>query len=190
MRRVATGDERWFEVALDQARAGVPAGFDALVRHLHGRLIGFCRARGADDPEALADDVLVAMCRSIDSFDGGLAQFRAWVFTIARNRLVDERRRAGRRVDSRPTEPSDVTELAGAVDVDVGVDVDAFDERARIDALLSGLTDEQREVVVLRIVVGLSVEEVAAVVGRRPGAVRALQHRALRQLRASLVGEE
>lgn len=181
-----TGDERWFQVALDQARAGVPAGFDALVRHLHGRLLGFCRARGADDPEALADDVLVAMCRSIDSFDGNLAELRAWVFTIARNRLVDERRRAGRRIDSRPTEPSDLTDLAGAEDVDL----EAFDERARIDALLSGLTDEQREVVVLRIVVGLSVEEVAAVVGRRPGAVRALQHRALRQLRASLVGEQ
>lgn len=176
-------DETWFAPALERAHAGDPGAFDALVRHLHPRLVGFARARGADDPEGLADDVLVQMCRSIGSFEGNLAQLRAWVFTIARNRLVDERRRAGRRIDARPTEPS---RLPDAPALEVALDAD---ERERVDALLAGLTDDQREIVVLRVVVGLSVDETSTVVGRRPGAVRALQHRAMRSLRDQLVGD-
>lgn len=176
-------EERWFDEALRRARAGEPAGFDALVRHLHGRLLGFARAHGADDPEGLADDVLVQMCRSIDGFDGNLPQLRAWVFTIARNRLIDERRRAGRRVDARPTEPDQMPDRA------VAGDSDDLDQRERTKALLSVLTEDQREIVLLRVVVGLSVEETAEVVGKRPGAVRALQHRAMRHLRAELVGD-
>jgi RNA polymerase sigma factor (sigma-70 family) len=180
---VTEQDDDWFLPALERARAGEPAGFDALVRHLDPRLVGFARARGADDPEGLADDVLVQMCRSIGSFEGNLAQLRGWVFTIARNRLVDERRRTARRVDVRPTEPD---RLPDAPALEERLDAD---ERERVDALLAGLTDDQREIVVLRVVVGLSVEETAAAVGRRPGAVRALQHRALRTLRAELVGD-
>lgn len=176
-------DDAWFPAALERARSGEAAGFDALVRHLDARLVGFARARGADDPEGFADDVLVQMCRSIQSFEGNLAQLRAWVFTIARNRLVDERRRFGRRIDERPTEPSRLPDTPAVEDAI------AADERERVDALLAGLTEDQREIVVLRVVVGLSVEETAEVVGRRPGAVRALQHRALRTLRAELVGE-
>ncbi|HEU5082035.1 MAG TPA: sigma-70 family RNA polymerase sigma factor [Acidimicrobiales bacterium] len=177
--------DAWFDDALRRARAGEPAGFDALVRHLDPKLVGFARARGADDPEGLADDVLVQMCRSISTFEGNLAQLRAWVFTIARNRLIDERRRAGRRVDALPVEPGSVPETPVVDPASVGVE-----ERERVERLLASLTDEQREVVVLRVIVGLSVEETARVVGRRAGAVRALQHRALRQLRAELVGEE
>lgn len=172
----------WFSLALERARAGDEAGFDALVRHLDDRLVGYARVRGADDPEGLADEVLVQMCRSVGTFDGNLPQFRAWVFTIARNRLVDERRRFGRRIDTRPVEPSLLPETVHHDDA-----TDLFGGRERIDALLAGLTDDQREVVMLRIVGELSVEETAAVVGKRPGAVRALQHRALRQLREALV---
>jgi RNA polymerase sigma factor (sigma-70 family) len=174
-------DESWFDEALRRAQAGHRAGFDDLVRHLDPRLVGFARARGADDPEGLADEVLVQMCRGIGDFEGNLAQFRAWVFTIARNRIIDERRRAARRVDAVPTEP------ARLPDASVDVDLPDGEQRERVEALLAGLTDDQREIVVLRVVVGLSVEETAAIVGRRAGAVRALQHRALRTLRSQLV---
>ena len=105
LRRVAEPDDSWFPDALRRAKAGHRSGFDDLVRHLDARLVGFARARGADDPEGLADEVLVQMCRAIGYFDGNLVQLRAWVFTIARNRIIDERRRAGRRVDAVPTEP-------------------------------------------------------------------------------------
>lgn len=175
-------DEEAFARALDCARAGEARGYDALVRLVDRRLVGFARARGAEDPEGLANDVLVRMCRSVDAFEGTLPQFRAWVFTIARHRIIDERRRRARRPDAAPTAPDQLPDGVGAALDDVVGDVGG---RERIDALLEGLTGDQREVIVLRIVVGLSVEETAEVVGRRPGAVRALQHRALRQLRAA-----
>lgn len=180
---MAEPDESWFAGALGRAQAGERSGFDELVRHLDPRLVGFARARGADDPEGLADEVLVQMCRSIGTFQGNLAQLRAWVFTIARNRIIDERRRAGRRVDARATDPAQLPDAPVA-----GAEVDP-EQRERVDALLADLTDDQREIIVLRVVVGLSVEETASVVGRRPGAVRALQHRALRALRSELVEE-
>ena len=173
--------EAWFDGALRRAQDGQRSGFDELVRHLDPRLVGFARARGAEDPGGLADEVLVQMCCRIGDFQGNLAQLRAWVFTIARNRIIDERRRAARRVEAVPTEPTRLP------DVVAGLDISDAEQRDRVDALLAGLTDDQREIVVLRIVVGLSVEETAAVVGRRPGAVRALQHRALQALRSELV---
>ena len=80
-----------------------------------------------------------------------------------------------------PTVHNELPEAAALDDV-----FDRIGERERVEAMLGCLTDEQREVVLLRVVAGLSVEETAEVVGRRPGAVRALQHRALGRLRASL----
>lgn len=176
-------DESWFDGALRRAQDGQPSGFDELVRHLDARLVGFARARGADDPEGLADEVLVQMCRSIGEFEGNLPQLRAWVFTIARNRIIDERRWAARRLDAVPTEPSRLP------DATTDAHISDAEQRERVDALLAGLTDDQREIVVLRVVVGLSVDETASIVGRRAGAVRALQHRALRSLRSQLVRE-
>lgn len=178
-------EEALFAAAIDRARAGDARGYDGLVRLVDRKLVGFARARGAADPEGLANDVMVRMCQAVDDFEGNLAQFRAFVFTIARHRLIDERRRRARRVDDVATAPEELPEPA----VDDAV-LGAVGGSERVDALLAGLTDDQREVVVLRIVVGLSVEETAEVVGRRPGAVRALQHRALRQLRATLVEGE
>jgi len=172
-----------FDVRLRRAQAGDPGAFDELVRWLEYPLVGFLRARGVEDPEGMANEVLVRVFGGIERFDGGGAQFRAWVFRIARNALIDERRYRARRPDVVFTVHEELAE---------GVTVDATDrigERERVEALLADLTDEQREVLVLRVVAGLSVEETAQTVGRRPGAVRALQHRALARLRTVLSGE-
>lgn len=144
-------------------------------------LVGFARADGADDAEGVANETLVRVFRGIGDFAGNAAQFRAWIFTIARHVLVDERRRRSRRPAAIPTDPAGLPEVA--VDGHVA---DGFD---RVEHMLAGLTELQRDVVVLRVVAGLSVEETAAVVGRRPGAIRALQHRALEQLRRTLQPE-
>lgn len=170
--------DRDFARRLTWARSGDPRGFDELVAWIERPLVGFVRARGAEDWEGLANDVLVRAFRQIDQFEGGAVQFRAWVFRIARNALIDERRRRGRRVEAVPTVPHDLPE--GPADADPSVDVE---QRERVEMLLADLTDEQREVVLLRIVAGLGVEETAEVTGRRPGAVRTLQHRALTRLR-------
>lgn len=169
-----------FAVLLHEARTGDPEAFDDLVRWLEGPLVGFLRARGADDPDGTANEVLVRVFGGIARFEGGAAQFRAWVFTIARNALVDERRRHARRPDAVPTVPDEIPDRS------TDDAAERLGERERVDALLAGLTDEQREVLLLRIVAGLSVDETAEAVGRRAGAVRALQHRALGRLRTTL----
>ncbi|HSK59528.1 MAG TPA: sigma-70 family RNA polymerase sigma factor [Actinomycetospora sp.] len=177
------GEGEAFEGRLARARRGDPSAFDELVRWLERPLLGFLTARGAEDPDGTANEVLVRVFRRIDRFAGGHAQFRAWVFTIARNALVDEHRRRA----TRPVPVPDGAEaLTGAIAV--ADDLDRIGERERVEAMLDCLTDDQREVVLLRVVAGLSVDETARAVGRRPGAVRALQHRALARLRTSLSG--
>ncbi|HEX6419740.1 MAG TPA: sigma-70 family RNA polymerase sigma factor [Acidimicrobiales bacterium] len=174
-------DDGAFADHLARAQGGEPRAFDELVRWLEHPLLGFLTARGADDPHGTANEVLVRAFRRIDTFAGGAAQFRAWVFRIARNALVDEHRRRSSRPVAVPHRPDT---LPDAVTVDDHLD--RVDERERVEAMLGCLTDDQREVVLLRVVAGLSVEETAATVGRRPGAVRALQHRALARLRSEL----
>lgn len=176
------GDEG-FADRLARAQLGDPAAVDELVRWLERPLVGFLHARGAEDAEDMANEVLVRVLRGVRRFEGGRKQFRAWVFRIARNVLVDEHRYRARRPDVVPTLHKELPE--GAVVEDLA---ERVGQRERVEALLSGLTDEQREVLLLRIVAGLSVDETSRVVGRRPGAVRALQHRALVQLRTSLSG--
>jgi RNA polymerase sigma-70 factor, ECF subfamily len=165
------------EGAIDRARSGDHEAFAELVGFVGGPLVGFLAARGADDPEGLANEVLVRVFGSIDSFDGGEAQFKAWVFAVARNAAIDEHRRRSRRVELAFVEPDRLP--------DTGVDAGfgRVDETGRVDALLGLLTDDQREVIVLRVIAGLSVQETAEVLGRGAGAVRALQHRALGRLR-------
>jgi RNA polymerase sigma factor (sigma-70 family) len=178
---VSQGADERFADRLTRARDGGSSAFDELVRWLERPLVGFLRARGADDGEGLANEVLVRVFRGIARFEGGEAQFRAWVFRIARNALIDERRHRGRRPDMVPTVHNELPEPAALDDFP-----DRIGERERVEGMLSGLTDEQREVVLLRVVAGLSVDETARVVGRRPGAVKALQHRAMGRVRASL----
>jgi RNA polymerase sigma factor (sigma-70 family) len=169
-----------FDSLMADARSAAPNGFDGLARSVERQLVGFLRARGADDAEGLANDVLVRVFRHLDRFDGGLAAFRAWVFTIARNRLIDERRRRSRQVESVLRAPEAMPE-SRAPDA-----IDRLDDTSRVERLLAQLTDEQREVVLLRVVAGLSVAETAEVVGLREGAVRALQHRGLAALHRNL----
>lgn len=169
------------ERAIERARQGDGGAFDALVRHIEKPLLGFVRARGADDPHAAASEVLVRVFHTLESFEGNAAQFRAWVFTIARNLVIDEHRQTARRTRTVPTDPHEMPDTA--------VPSGDVSDTERVNALLADLTDEQREVVLLRIVAGLGVDEVAAALGKRPGAVRALQHRALGQLRKKLSGD-
>lgn len=176
------GDEDdWFEGRLREAQQGHQEAFADLVRWLEHPLLSFVTARGSESPDVTVNEVLVRVFRHVGGFDGGRVQFRAWVFRIARNVLVDEHRR-------RSAGPAMVVVgpevLSGVVTVED--ELDRVGERERVEAMLACLTDEQREVLLLRVVAGLSVEEVAESMERRPGAVRSLQHRALTRLRTSL----
>ena len=143
---------------------------DATFRALGPAVRGYLRSAGAEDPDDVLGDVFVGVARGIARFHGDDADLRRWVFTIAYRCLVDERRRRSRDARlftrSRPTDAPPPDE--------------PFDP-ALVRAL-HDLTPEQREVVTLRFVADLPIDEVARITGRPSGAVKSLQHRALRQL--------
>ncbi|MCB2174351.1 MAG: RNA polymerase sigma factor [Actinomycetales bacterium] len=170
---------------LARAREGSGEAFTALYRELAGPVAAYLRAKGMVDVEDLTSEVFIAVFTGIAGFEGDERAFRSWVFTIAHRRVVDTWRRAGRRPTAEPYEPVDDTRSAPSAEAEALALVG--NERAM--ALLDLLTDTQREVLVLRIVADLSIEEVAAVTGRPPGAVKALQHRALATLRRILAKE-
>lgn len=135
----------------------------------------FVRRIGARDPDDILGETMVQVVRDIGKFTGSLGDLRAWTFSIARHRVIDEARRR----QSRPVEVEQ-----GDADVAApGTDF-VMPELVTLSALLDGLTPDQKEVVWLRFGADLSVEETARVMGRNPGAVAALTMRALRRLRA------
>ncbi|MDQ3898439.1 MAG: sigma-70 family RNA polymerase sigma factor, partial [Actinomycetota bacterium] len=81
-----------FERVLSAAQADAPWAYEQLFRSLSPAVCGYLRLQGADDPDDLTSEVFLGAFRRIRSFSGDEAQFRAWVFTIAHRRLIDERR--------------------------------------------------------------------------------------------------
>jgi RNA polymerase sigma factor (sigma-70 family) len=129
------------------------------------------------DPEDLAGDVFVDVTRNLPRFRGNDAQLRAWVFTIARRRLIDGRRRRARR----PT--------VLVADVPDTPDPRIHDDHSGVLAALGHLTAARREVLVLRFIADLPLADVARLTHRRVGSVKALQRRALDALAAELDGD-
>lgn len=170
-----------FEDVLDDVRAGEPAACERLFNSMARRVAGFLRAQGVADPEGLTNEVFHRVFSSIDRFDGGEGQFRAWVFTIARNLVADERRRAARRPWTRRA-------LDKVVAIGGDVEEEALDQLGNTWAreILQALSSDQRDVLLLRVVSDLSVKETATVLGKTPGAVKTLQRRALASLRRHL----
>ena len=172
------------DVLVDAARAGGGWAFGRLWESLAPAVASYLRARGVRDPDDVTSEVFLAAFRGIGRFNGDGIAFRAWLFTIAHHKAADTfRRRSGREllretVDDGRTQPSaEDTALSGLA------------ETAALQRLAS-LTDDQRDVILLRIVGDLSIAETARVLDRPVGAVKALQHRALARLRASAVSPE
>lgn len=170
-----------FDALLDGARAGDGRAFDALFSAWNGRLSGFVRARGVADVDGVVNDVFLRAFSSLGSFSGDEGAFRAWLFRIARNRVIDEYRKAGRSVET--VELGEASALVGG---DVAAEVEERLGGDRVVALLGLLTDEQREVLALRFVADLTIDQIAEVTDRRRGAVKQLQRRGLRRLEALL----
>lgn len=169
-----------FDEVLAAAQAGAEWGWERLFASIAGPLRGYLRAHGADDPDELTGEVLLQLVRGIHRFEGDEAGFRSWVFLVAHHRLVDERRRAGRA--ERGRQRLDPPEHGAGADVEAldGSVPEVWRER------LARLSEDQRDVLLLRVVGGLSADEVGAILGKSAGAVRVLQHRALVRLRAEL----
>lgn len=182
--RVAAIDPE-LAAALAGARAGSPASFERIYEELAGPVASYLRWNGASDPEGLTNEVMGNVYRGLDRFTGEWPAFRSWVFTIAHHRMVDDRRKARRRppvIDDASTEHVEVQD--GEADA-----MRALGDE-RVLALLASLSVDQREVLLLRIVADLPLEEVAVSLNKSVGAVKSLQHRALATLRRHLEPED
>jgi RNA polymerase sigma factor (sigma-70 family) len=167
---------------VERAKDGCPASFERIYRALAGQVVSYLRWHRASDPDGLTNDVFVQVHRNLGSFEGDEKGFRSWLFTIAHHRMIDDRRRLSRQ----PPVSGDtgVDESLGCGDVEE----DAFAVMAgdQLRDLLAVLSPDQRDVVLLRIVADQSVEDVARMLGKGEGAIKALQHRALGALRRHL----
>jgi RNA polymerase sigma factor (sigma-70 family) len=171
------------DALVDTARAGGHWAFTRLWEELATVVASYLRARGVRDVDDATSEVFLAAFRGISRFEGDGAAFRAWLFTIAHHKAVDTYRRGSARdvlmesVDDGRTQPSaEETALGRLADV-----------AAR--RWLAVLTDDQRAVILLRVIGDLSLAETARVLDRPVGAVKALQHRALVRLRAAMTAE-
>lgn len=172
-----------FAATLAAAQDGETEALRGLFDWLAAPVAGFLRNRGAADPDGTANEVFLRAFRTVHTFRGDAYQFRTWIFTITRNLLIDERRRAARRVELVFEDPADGrTIVAGDVEADALAALG--DDRVR--DLLSHLSPDQREVIALRVIADLSVDQVAAITGRGYEAVKALQRRGLGALRRAL----
>jgi RNA polymerase sigma-70 factor (ECF subfamily) len=168
-----------FDDVLAAARDGAAWAFRALWEELSPPVLGYLRSRGATDPEDLTSEVFLAAFTKLAGFTGDEAGFRAYVFTIAHRRLIDDIRRRSRRGPEQTwTAEADPRRAPSAEDAALD---QVGSERTR--ELLETLAPDQRDVLVLRIFGDLTVEQVAEVLGKRPGAVKALQRRGLEALR-------
>jgi RNA polymerase sigma-70 factor (ECF subfamily) len=175
-----------FSTVLDQARRGDDAGFARLWRDLQPALLRYFRVAAPSVDEDLASETWRRVSQGLTRFEGDEAGFRAWVFTIARHRALDWRRRVARSQAS--AVPDDQLDQRPADDDPAADALDLLTTDAAL-TLISELPSDQAEVVILRAVVGLDVPRVARIVGKRPGAVRVLAHRGLRRL-AELLNDD
>ncbi len=153
---------------ISAALNGDPAAVSRLFSQIRPALIRYCRARitprsGHGSADDVAQDICIAVLRGLSTFAGGPHEILRWVYGIAAHKVTDYYRREG------PEEPT----MRG-------------ERRAAVRALLAILTPAQREILTLRIIVGLSSSDTAAVTGMSAGAVRVAQHRALHHLRQHL----
>ena len=171
-----------FDDVLAAAQAGAGWAFEVLYRDLSPVVTGYLRLHGAAEPDDLASETFLNVFTGLAAFSGDEDDLRSWVFTIAHRRLIDDWRRRSRRPQV-TDEPGDLTTLLGG---DVEDDVLVRAGTAEVHRLCSELPDDQRSVLLLRILADLTIEQVASVMGRSTGATKALQRRGLRTLRDRL----
>jgi RNA polymerase sigma factor (sigma-70 family) len=166
------------------AQAGGTWAFARLWELLAPTVAAYVRNRGVACSDDVTSEVFLAAFARIGSFDGGGDEFRRFLFTLAHHKSVDDiRKRFGPRIPRQSDSPreQDLPHSPSAEDVVLHGEL-----TPRIAALLGALPAVQREVLLLRVVAGLDISDVAIIVGRSEGAVKQLQHRALRFLRAQL----
>lgn len=180
---MAIGDEA-FDSVLMAAKAGAEWAWSTIFRDLWGSVAGYLANRGAPEAEDAASEVFIKVARNIHSFNGDEESFRSWVFVITHRTLIDDRRHRSRRPDTADM-PEHLSHPGG------NVEEEAVDQLVTTELLeaFEQLTVDQRDVLALRMISGLTLEQTAEVLGKQTGAVKALQHRALASLQRQIESE-
>jgi RNA polymerase sigma-70 factor, ECF subfamily len=167
-----------FEEDLAAAQRGHEAAFARLWRDANPSLLRYLRVIAPDVADDVAAETWLRVLRGLKGFRGDEQAWRAWVFTICRHLVIDERRRS-----KAPTlQLSEVPPARLATGRDPAEEaIEHFSTRSAL-AMVAALPPLQAEVILLRVVAGLETEAVAKLVGRSPGAVRVAAHRGLRRL--------
>jgi len=167
-----------------EARANSPVALRAVYESLAPAVLGYLRSKGCDDPEALAQEVFLTVFGKLSTITGGAAGLRTFTFSVAHARMVDDQRRRERQPVTAPYDPlADTRHSESAEETVMGTSL-------MVAPLLEGLTDQQREVLLLRVVADLSLEESAQIMGKTENSVKQLQRRALAALKERFSGKE
>ena len=168
-----------FPSVLTAAQSGGAWAFDRLYRAYAPSVVGYLRMQGASDPEGLTNEVFLNVFTALGSFTGDEGQFRSWVFTIAHHRLIDERRSASRRPQMSDDEAPEQAGASGDVEDEVLRRLSV----ERVRRLCDRLAPDQRDVLLLRMLSAMTVEQAAEALDKSSAAVKALQRRALAAIR-------
>ena len=161
-----------FEETVAAARKGSPWALGSLYRQFQPGLLRLLVVIAPHQAEDLASDVWLEVAGALPRFSGDERGFRGWLYATARHRVIDAYRGQSRRRERRNDDDDEAAEHVASASF-----------AARVASVLS---PDQADVVLLRVVEGLEVDEVARVLGKQPGAVRALQHQAMRRLARQL----
>jgi RNA polymerase sigma factor (sigma-70 family) len=183
--RVPIPTDAAFAAVLADARTGAEPAWNSLYRAFSPAVLGYLRGLGSAEAEDLTGEVFLQVVRDLHRFRGDRAAFKAWVLRIAHHRFIDDRRRIGRRplelVPSPPERDGTVSSAETEALALLGAE--------RVHELLAALSPDQRAVLLLRVVGDLTVAEISRVIGKRAGAVKALQRRGLAALGRRLAEE-
>jgi RNA polymerase sigma-70 factor (ECF subfamily) len=167
-----------------EAQRGNQEAFRAVYRDMQPRLLRYLQALVGDEAEDIASETWLHIARDLHTFQGDSDGFRGWAATIARHRALDHLRRQSRRPPPVLVPAEDLVGLAAADDTEAAAE-DALSTAAAVRFICS-LPRDQAEAVLLRAVLGLDAASAAAVLGKRPGAVRTAAYRGLRTLARQL----
>jgi RNA polymerase sigma-70 factor (ECF subfamily) len=175
-----------FPEVLRRAAKGDGAAFGRLWRDSHPPLLRYLRLSAGDAAEDLASEVWLEVARRITRFRGGEPEFRGWLFTTARRRVIDQRRYETRHPELPTTDAEHLDRPA--TDDTAAKALEGISTEAAL-AFIATLPRDQAEIIVLRVVAGLDATQVARIVGKSPGAVRVATHRGLRTLTSRLADD-
>lgn len=167
---------------LAAARQGDGPALREVYEWLAPAVLGYLRAKGVTDPEGVTSDVFLALLPQLARTTGGVPGLRKLAFSIAHARMVDEHRARARRPAAVSYEPDQDTRVVEAAETTAQVSL----ATERVLQILDLLPEDQREVLTLRIVADLSIDQVAEIMNRSAGAVKQLQRRGLVTIRAAL----